>query len=80
MNGGAISGNTSSSGGGVYVRGTFTKAGTGGIIYGSNAPDGQANKASNGAAVYNSGKKRDTTARVSQAMDSRQSGAAGGWE
>ena len=83
MNGGDISGNTGYVGGGVYVAhsATFTKSGANGIIYGSNAPDMQANRArSRGAAVYSSNGRRDTTARVSQAMDSRQSGAAGGWE
>jgi hypothetical protein len=91
MLGGAISGNTAEYGGGVHFsvgRGVvFTKSGTGGIIYGSNAPDEQANKASrgghavstgNGSNGYNS--RRNSTARVSQALDSRKSGAAGGWE
>ena len=85
MNNGTISGNSADkSGGGVYVNeGVFIKSGSGGIIYGSNAPLDQANKAINGYghAVYCSGpRKRDTTARVSQAMDNRQNGAAGGWE
>jgi hypothetical protein len=86
MNNGTISGNSTGNGGGVYCssRGTFTKSGTAGIIYGSNAPDGQANKAFNdsyGHAVYayNVG-KRDSTARISQALDTRKIGAAGGWE
>jgi hypothetical protein len=62
--------------------GTFTKPGTGGIIYGSNAPEGQANKAHDGGpAVYTSnGRRRNTTARVSTALDSSKSGEAGGWE
>jgi hypothetical protein len=85
MNGGTISGNTTSSGGGggVYVeRGAaFIKSGTAGIIYGSNASEGQANKASDGQAVYvSSGKKRNTTARISNAITTNQSGTAGGWE
>jgi hypothetical protein len=90
MNGGTISGNTASNyyngGGGVYVsRGAlFTKSGTAGIIYGSNAPTGQANKAYTddyGHAVYvGNGYKRNTTARISNAITTNQSGAAGGWE
>ena len=85
MNGGTISGNTAGDrGGGVFAgnSSTFIKSGTGGIIYGSNAPEGQANKARYGAAVYynDKGWDRITTARASQAMDSRVSGAAGGWE
>jgi predicted outer membrane repeat protein len=73
MNNGTIAGNTATSfGGGVYVsNATFTKSASGGIIYGSNAPDGQANKSrANGHAVYvnSSGKQRNTTARVSQAI------------
>jgi len=95
MMGGTISGNTSfgsNHGGGVYIYygGTFTKSGSGGIIYGSNALDEQANKVSStmtnpsGHAVYvdmiNTSFWRSSTARVSQALDSRQKGAAGGWE
>jgi hypothetical protein len=90
MSGGTISGNTASSsygaGGGVYVGGgTFTKSGTGtAVIYGSNASDTLKNTASsnNGHAVYvNSGsKKRNTTARAMDALDSSVAGAAGGWE
>jgi len=83
MNGGVISGNTAATyiGGGVNISaGTFIKSGTGGVIYGNNAPDGQANKASRGAAVTAGYFDRNTTARISQAMDSRQGGAAGGWE
>jgi hypothetical protein len=88
MNGGVISGNyTSSNGGGVCVgrNAAFTKSGTGGVIYGSNAPEGQANKAggdSYGHAVYVFGgdKKRNNTARASNGLDSTKSGAAGGWE
>jgi predicted outer membrane repeat protein len=83
MQGGTISGNTATYyGGGVYVvySGTFTKSGTGGVIYGSNAPEGQANKAREAAAVRTSNGRRETTARLSTALDSRKSGAAGGWE
>jgi TolB-like protein len=87
MSGGTISGNTSNNegGGGVYVEysSTFTKSG--GVIYGSNEPDESlANKAkddSRGHAVYSgSGKKRNTTARATTAMDSRRDGPSGGWE
>ncbi|GAB6391969.1 MAG: putative lipoprotein [Treponematales bacterium] len=90
MKGGTISGNTAREGGGVRVRsdGKFIK--TGGIIYGSNAPDGQANTAigdDSGHAVAIGGgiwsrpsKKRNTTARASTAMDSSKDGPAGGWE
>jgi hypothetical protein len=67
MTGGTIGGNESSTGngGGVVVgsSGTFTK--NGGIIYGSDAPFGQANTASgSGQAVYASSgsKSRNTTA------------------
>ena len=84
MNGGIISGNTARWGGGVWVMAsaTFIKSGTGGIIYGNNAPEGQANKATGpGAAVYSQSRGvRNTTARASQAIDTRTSGAAGGWE
>jgi hypothetical protein len=87
MNGGTISGNSGFQGGGVFVGSdaTFTKSSSAGIIYGSNAPDGQANKArydEYGHAVFNArgSKKRNTTARVSTALDSRRDGAAGGWE
>ena len=89
MNGGSIKGNSAHNGGGVFISsgGSFVKSGSGGIIYGSNAPEGDANRKSpsgDGVAVlcmYIHGRRqRDTTARVSQAMDSRQSGAAGGWE
>jgi hypothetical protein len=86
MSSGTISGNTTSGrvggGGGVYVEnGMFTKSGTGGVIYGSDAPE-DANKASGqGHAVYaGNGKTRDTTARITRALDSTKSGAEGGWE
>jgi predicted outer membrane repeat protein len=85
MKGGTISLNTSKGkGGGVYAGKSFTKVGTAGIIYGSNAADGNGNTASSdaaGHAVYvNGGKKRNTTARVATAMDSSKDGPAGGWE
>ncbi|GHU47384.1 hypothetical protein FACS1894200_02650 [Spirochaetia bacterium] len=53
------------------------------VIYGSNAPDDQGNRASsdsNGHAVYVGSKKRNTTARAATAMDSTKGGPAGGWE
>jgi len=83
MLGGTISGNSAANyGGGVRSTssGTFTKSGTGGIIYGSNAPDEQANKGSPGHAVYTDSGSRNSTARVSQALDTNKRGAAGGWE
>ena len=95
MSGGEISGNNVSGsdhynfGGGVYVdnNGRFSK--TGGIIYGyteSNIEDISNNNRSasnNGHAVYvgtNPARRRQTTAGVNVRMDSRVSGAAGGWE
>ncbi|GHV23832.1 hypothetical protein FACS189494_12080 [Spirochaetia bacterium] len=86
MSGGSISENTAkTSGGGVcmWSGALFIKSGKGGVIYGSNAPDGQGNTASrDGHAVYyaNRGKKRNTTARTATAMDSTKDGPAGGWE
>jgi hypothetical protein len=66
---------------------TFTKSAAGGIIYGSNAPAGQANKAPQGAAgpaVYVAGdrpQKRITTAGETTALDSGKNLAqGGGWE
>jgi len=87
MNGGVISANTAYQGGGgvlISSNGTFTKSGSGGIIYGTNASETDANKIRNntGAAVADFGytRVRNTTARISTALDSRQRGAAGGWE
>jgi predicted outer membrane repeat protein len=85
MTGGEISGNTArNQGGGVYVEynGTFTKSGTAGVIYGADASANQWNKADNaGHTVYaGDGKIRDTTARATMALDSKQTGRAGGWE
>jgi hypothetical protein len=67
----------------VFCAGAFTKtANTGAIIYGSNASDTLRNKASNGTAVYVSSgsKKRNSTARAMDALDSSVAGLAGGWE
>ena len=89
MLGGTISGNSADNGGGVYcdsgAGGIFTKSGTGGIIYGSNAPEEQANRATNrGHVVYaSSGSSiniRNSTARVSQILDTRKWNEAGIWE
>jgi hypothetical protein len=80
MNGGILSGNTANtSGGGVYASRTFTKSG--GVIYGSNGDEANSAKSDNdGHAVYANGKKRNTTARATTAMDSGKDGPAGGWE
>jgi hypothetical protein len=90
LNGGTIGGNSASiNGGGVYVAvgRTFTKSGTGGIIYGSNAPARQVNKAKSdeqGHAVYIDGtrpQKRTTTAGETTALDSTKNLVqGGGWE
>ncbi|MDR0561309.1 MAG: zinc-ribbon domain-containing protein [Spirochaetaceae bacterium] len=85
MTDGSISGNSASNkGGGVFVNlyGIFFKIGKGGVIYGSIAPEGQANKAQTGAAVYyaNGNKYRNTTARVGTVIDTGKDGVAGGWE
>jgi hypothetical protein len=83
MSGGTISGNTArGSGGGVCVNynGTFTKSGSGGVIYGSDAAE-EANRASkSGHAVYTSNGSRDTTARITRSLDSTKRGPEGGWE
>jgi hypothetical protein len=81
MKGGIISGNSArEDGGGVYsFSGTFFKFGNGGVIYGSNAPEDQANTARSGAAVYGAG-RRNTTARATTMLDSDIRGAQGGWE
>jgi hypothetical protein len=88
MSGGTISGNTASngSGGGVYVKydATFTKE-TGGIIYGQDegnaALRNTAKDFSSGHAVYylRTSFKRNSTARNGVTLDTRVSGAAGGW-
>jgi hypothetical protein len=89
-NTGSGSGSEDGKGGGVYVSGgnrpgMFTKSGTGGIIYGSNAPAAQANKAkSEAVAVYVDGsrpQKRNTTAGETTALDSTKNLVqGGGWE
>jgi hypothetical protein len=89
MSGGTISGNSASSGGGVYVfsGGTFIKQ-SGGTIYGSNESDySLRNTATYGAdyghAVYVESspvKIRNTTAGTGVTLDSAVSGSAGGWE
>ena len=87
MEGGEISGNSSSfSGGGVSVAaggGTFIK--TGGVIYGSNeSVESLKNSVpfgSSGHAVWvGSGKKRDNTAAETVTLDSTKTGTAGGWD
>lgn len=85
MKGGVISGNSADAGGGVYGReGMFFKFGNGGVIYGSNAPEAQANTARYAAAVcaatFSGSKRRDATARATTMMDSGIAGAEGGWE
>jgi len=74
----------------VSSNGTFVKSGRAGIIYGSNASDRLANRASsnnNGHAVVlsdsnsnNVSRVRNSTAGATQAMDSGKRGAAGGWQ
>jgi len=89
MNDGIISGNSANIfGGGVCIDygGTFTKSNKSGIIYGSNAPAGQANRApdnSKGHAVFfndSSARIRNTTAGTNQGMNTGQRGTAGGWQ
>jgi tetratricopeptide (TPR) repeat protein len=96
MLGGTISGHDNF---GVYVSyyinnkeiATFTKIGTGGVIYGSDAPKGQANAGAVhivrvekvGASAKYSNENNDVrinTANESTALDSRKRGAEGGWE
>ncbi|MDR0707997.1 MAG: hypothetical protein LBF60_09025 [Treponema sp.] len=81
MSGGVISMNVAqNSGGGVCALGTFTKSGDGGVIYGSDAPEGNY-AAKYGHAVHtNRNGSRDATARATMALDSTKQGAAGGWE
>jgi hypothetical protein len=90
MDGGEISGNTAGSGGGVFVvnNGTFAK--TNGTIYGYTMGDSKRNTATagisgndKGHAVFvnsNPNKRRETTAGDELALDSKITGAAGGWE
>lgn len=84
MNGGTISGNTTTkSGGGVLVcdNSIFIKSNTAGIIYGGEATDGNANTAKQyGHAVYTKNGSRDSTARATMKLDSTKQGAEGGWE
>jgi hypothetical protein len=83
---GTIGGNSASgSGGGVWVADALTK--TTGIIYGSNAPKGQANKASSdetGHAVFveaDQRRVRNTTVNASTKLDSAKNRLeGGGWE
>jgi len=88
MSGGEVSGNTAAlNGGGVFVNfsgltaGIFTK--TGGTIFGSDGTSNE-NRARAGHAVAGSSptqiRIRANTAGPTVRMDSRQSGAAGGWE
>ncbi|MDR0452473.1 MAG: SH3 domain-containing protein, partial [Treponema sp.] len=87
MYGGSIGGNAANHGAGVHgnmsTGGTFTKSG--GVIYGSNAPEEQQNRAGQGGhAVYmyiseDDQKTRDSTAGENTALDSDRGGAAGGW-
>jgi hypothetical protein len=91
MSGGEIYSNTSGggNGGGVYVPGsTFTKSGSGTITgYASDVANGNVVEHNNGVqskhghAVYiSSSMRRETTAGPGINLDSRVSGAAGGWE
>ncbi|MDR2097063.1 MAG: hypothetical protein LBP37_00915 [Spirochaetaceae bacterium] len=82
MNGGIIENNESvkENGGGVFSAGTFTK--TGGVIYGNNADETNANVfTNNGHIIFGSGSKwRDSTADETVTMDNSIPGEAGGWE
>jgi hypothetical protein len=92
MKGGTISGNSAREhGGGVYsasynrYSGLFFKFGNGGVIYGSNATEAQANTARSGSAIFiheggNAYRRRNTTARATTMVDIDISGAEGGWE
>jgi len=89
MSGGDINGNTANnSGGGVHVEsGIFTKSGGGTITgYISNTINGNVVKNNSGVVQSNSGhavggsKRRESTAGPGINLDSRVSGAAGGWE
>jgi hypothetical protein len=87
--------NMSYGGGGVYCDDTFKKqpdpgSSTSGIIYGYSSSDtAKSNKvvdstgnvvADKGHAVRGANLKRETTAGLTQIMDSTVSGSAGGWE
>jgi hypothetical protein len=90
MTGGVIGGNIATGfGGGVYVpKGkAFTKSAASCIIYGSNAPDGQSNKAisdDSGHAVFvehDQRRLRNATAGADIMLDSSKSKFEGsGWE
>jgi hypothetical protein len=81
MQGGAISGNTvtgsayACGGGAAVYDGIFSKS-TGGIISSQTAATGKAVYVE----AFSSVKKRETTAGEGVTLDSRKSGAAGGWE
>jgi hypothetical protein len=87
MSNGSISRNTASNrGGGVWVsnEGTFTKSGTAGIIYGTNAANGQENKAKSdefGHAVWaGENRIRNTTAGETTGLDKTKNRfEGGGW-
>jgi hypothetical protein len=94
MKGGTIEGNSAVSGGGVYVAaGALIKAdaddGDSGTIYGDDdtvfgngaATDNTASGGSGHAAWVVAGpRKRNTTAGITDELDSATEGAAGGWE
>ncbi|MDR0304911.1 MAG: carboxypeptidase regulatory-like domain-containing protein [Chitinispirillales bacterium] len=90
MTDGEISVNTARSGGGVFVYGNASIAKTGGIIYGYDIKDNNRNTATagitstdKGHAVFvntNPNKRRETTAGKELNLDSKVTGAAGGWE
>lgn len=91
MNNGTISGNSALMGGGVAgsTNATFIKSNRAGIIYGSNASEALANRASDntrghaigfGSSNSNVSMRRNTTAGTTQAISTRQRGAAGGWQ
>jgi hypothetical protein len=74
-----------------YILGTFTKSGSGTITgYASDTVNGNVVKNSSGVVQYGRGhavyvssspiKRRETTAGAEVDLDSRVSGAAGGWE
>jgi hypothetical protein len=87
MEGGAISGNTGATGGGVFVSGTFTK--TGGTIYGYNAGNSLSNTVKfydavltgQGHAVSSGSYRpyRDTTVAVNQNMNVKDRDYTGQW-
>jgi hypothetical protein len=90
MTGGEISINTARSGGGVFAGNNSNIIKTGGIIYGYDIRDNNRNTATagisgndRGHAVFvntNPNRRRETTAGIGLNLDSRVTGAAGGWE